>query len=824
MREIARQLSIALRSLSRQPGIMLPAVITLALGIGSNTALFAYLSAILWPALDAPHPERVVNVYSGMDSEPRLIASYPEYLDLARLQTAVVDLVGTSRFGASITDRERSSFGWTALVTGNYFPFFAARPALGRLLQPADDRAGAPPVVVVSHRFWKGSLGGDPAVVGRELRVNGVNLTVVGVAAPGFQGAGQASALYVPVHLSDLLTATQRLENRESRMLSLLGRLAPGMTEAKAQAAFDVLGRSLDASTPLADGKPRRMAVVSYGRFDPGFEDNGYVDRAWILMAVASAFLLLGCASIANLLLARALSKQREWGIRASLGASRGRLLGGVLAESLVLCAAGGGVALAVAAGLARRIEDFVMTPPGGLGDWAEGTRLLQFDARTAAFAGLLTVLCAVLGALGPVTRILRGDLLVPLKSDASGSGAMGRGRGSGLAPRKLLVVLQVGLSVLLLLVGGLLVRTLGSALHVDPGFPPDGLVLVTVNIPRNVMKGEDGGGAIYQRVLEEARKTPGVSSASLAHVMPASGLPRTLMAASLDRRDEEIEIAFNTVAPDYFRTMGIPILAGRALDERDREDTMRAVVVSQGLARRLWGERPALGRMLRLVDLSASEVAEKPFEVVGVARDIQTGSLMEPPGPLVYLSHEQRRHPRMTLVVRASAPLATLAPALRRSLQQAHPDLSIVALLTCRQQMARSLAEQRMYAEVAGLFALLGLAVAVVGLFGLMSYSVSLRGRELSIRMAVGARPVDVQRLVLRQGMELVIAGVAAGMAAALALSRVLAGMLYGVQVTDPVTFLSVPAVLAAVSLLACWLPARRAARLNPTVTLKSA
>jgi putative ABC transport system permease protein len=370
-------------------------------------------------------------------------------------------------------------------------------------------------------------------------------------------------------------------------------------------------------------------------------------------------------------------------------------------------------------------------------------------------------------------------------------------------------------------------VRTLGSALSVDPGFPPDGLVLVTVNIPRNVMQGEGGGGAIYQRVLEEARKTPGVSSASLAHVMPASGLSRTLMAASLDRREEEIEIAYNAVAPDFFRTLGIPILAGRALDERDREDTTRAVVVSQMLARRLWGERPALGRMLRLVDLSAPEVAEKPFEVVGVARDIQTGSLIEPPGPLVYLSHEQRRHPRMTLVVRASAPLAslgTLAPALRRSLQQAHPDLSIVALLTCREQMARSLAEQRMYAEVAGLFALLGLAVAVVGLFGLMSYSVSLRGREFGIRMAIGARPLDVQRLVLRQGMELVIAGVAAGMAGALVLSRVLSGMLYGVQVTDPVTFLSVPAVLAAVSLLACWLPARRAARLNPTVTLKSA
>jgi putative ABC transport system permease protein len=820
MRDVPRQLSTAVRSLSRQPAVMLPALVTLALGIGSNTALFAYLSAMLWPTLDAPHAERVVNVYSATTQEPLMIASYPEFVDLSRLQTAVVDLAGSARFGASVSSGEGSSFAWGALVTDGYFPFFAARPSLGRLLQAADHQPGAAPVAVVSHRFWMGTLGGDPAVVGKELRVNSINLTVVGVAAKGFQGAGLASALYVPVHLADLVTATPRLEDREARMLSLIGRTAPGVGEAKAQAAFDVLGRALDKSAPLADGKTRKMTVFSYGRFNPAWDTDGYVDRARTLMAVASAFLLLGCASIANLLLARAISKQREWGIRASLGASRGWLLSGVMAESLVLCAAGGLLALGVAAGLARRIEDYISTAPAGLGDWSEGTRLLQFDGRTAAFAALLTVLCAFLGALGPVLRILRGDLLVPLKSDAGAA----HGKGSDLSPRKALVVLQVALSVLLLLSGGLLVRSLGSAFSVDPGFNPDGLALVTVNIPRNITKKEGGGTAIYERLAEEVRKTPGVSAASLASMMPVSGFSRTLLAASLDRRDEQIEIAFNSVAPDFFRTMGIPVVAGRALDERDRDGAARAVVVSQTLAKRLWGERPALGRMMYLVDLAAPYVAEKPFEVVGVARDTRTTSVLEAPGPLVYLSYLQRPHPRMTLVVRSSTPFAALAPELRRSLRQAHPDLSIIDLVTCRQHVARSLGEQQMYAEITGLFALLGLAVAVVGLFGLMSYSVSLRGREFGIRMAVGARPVDVQRLVVGQGMRLVIAGTAAGMIGALALKPVLAGMISGIQVADPVTFLAVPVVLAAVSLVACWLPARRAARLNPTVTLKSA
>ncbi|HEX6861952.1 MAG TPA: FtsX-like permease family protein, partial [Thermoanaerobaculia bacterium] len=635
-----------------------------------------------------------------------------------------------------------------------------------------------------------------------------------------FQGFNLASAIYVPASLTDRATAVPRLHERDAQWLYLAGRLAPGVTKEKAQAAMAVLGRALDAAAPLPEGKPRRMEVMLYGEYDSGWGDPEFLDRARMLMGVASAFLLLACVSIANLLLARAISKQREWGIRASLGASRVWLLSGVLAESLVLCLVGGVLGLGVAAVLARRIESYVMTPPGGLGDWAEGTRMLQLDGRIAAFAALVTVLCALLGALGPALRVMRGDLLGPLKSDASASGT-GGGAG-GLAPRKVLVVVQVALSVLLLLTGGLLVRTLGQAMTVDPGFDPDGLLLVTVNIPRNVMEAE-GGAGIYRRVLEEARSTPGVAVASLAHVLPVAGFTRNLQAASLDRPDEQIEVAYNGVAPAYFETVGIPILAGRALDERDREDAPRTVVVSRGFAQKLWGGQAAVGRILRLDDPTAPEVGKRPFEVVGVAKDVRS-VLMEEPRPLIYLSHEQRKHPRMTLLVRSAAPAATLAPALRRALQEANPDLAIVNLVSCREHMTQGLSEQRMYAEVAGLFALLGLGVAVVGLFGLLSYSVSLRGREFGIRMAIGARPQDVQRLVVRQGMVLVAWGVVGGVAGALALTRAVAGMLYGVEATDPLTFVAVPAVLALVSLIACYLPARRAARLDPTVALKGA
>ena len=812
MRDLLRELSIAFRSLARQPAVMVPAVLTLALGIGANTAFFAYLASALRPTVDAPAPERIVSVFSGTEQDRRMISSYPELVDLRQRQDVVTDLFGTSRFGASVSDGRRSSFAWGGLVTGGYFSFFNTRPTLGRLLQPADDRPGAPPVMVLSHRFWIGTLGGDPEVVGRELRVNGTGVTVVGVAAKGFQGMNYAAAFYVPVLLSDRLTGSSRIDNRDARWLGVFGRLAPGVSLEKAQAGLDVLARALDAAAPRSDGEARRMTAVPFATFGAEAADEKFVDRARMLVGVASAFLLLGCVSIANLLLARAISRQREWGIRASLGASRGWLLSGVLAESLVLCLLGGLLGLGVAGVLAERIESFLLIAPSGVGDWSAGTKLMRLDGRAAAFAALTTVLCAFLGALGPALRVMRGDLLGPLKSE------LGGGAGS-LAPRKVLVVAQVALSVLLLLAGGLMARTLGQIWRVAPGFDPDGLLLVTVNVPRNVTARESGAD-IYQRVLEEARRTPGVVSASLSQNVPVSGWVHQVQAVSLDRQDEPVDVAVNAVSPGYFETMGIPILAGRAIDGHDRERAPRVAVVSRKMAQRLWGDGLAVGRSVRIADPAAT--GEQPFEVVGVAGDVRSATLLEEPGPLVYFSSEHRKQPRMTLLVRSAASPAALATGLRRALQEVNPDLAIVDLVDCREHLARGLAEQRMNAEIAGLFALLGLGVAVLGLFGLLSYSVSLRGRELGIRMAVGARPRDVQRLVLRQGMALVAWGVAGGLAGAFALTRAVAGMLYGVEATDPLTFAAVPAVLVLVSLIACYLPARRAARLDPKVALK--
>jgi putative ABC transport system permease protein len=819
MGEIAKDLGITLRSLARQPGMALIMVLTLALGVGASTALFAYVAAIAWPTMHAPEPERAVWVYTGTAEDPRAATSYPEYSDLRRQQTALRDLVAFSPFGATVSQGRAATFAWVQRVSGNYFSFFGARPAAGRLLQPADDRPEAEPVAVVSYLFWKGTLGGDPGALGRPLRLNGQTFTLVGVAPRGFQGQGIVSPLYVPLAQSDRLTGLPGLERRDARWLSLLGRVGPGVTLEQARQALDLTARSLDASVPLPDGK-RRFTAVPVTEFDPQTGGSDYLAAARVLLAAALLFVLLACANVTNLLLARATVRQREWGIRASLGASRRRLVGSVLTESLILCLAGGALGLAFAAGMARRIDAYVLTAPGGLGSWSEGSELVVLDPRALAFALAVALFCGLLCGLAPVLRLTRGDLLAAVKTDTAGA----VGPAGSLAPRKLLVIAQVGLSVLLLLGGSLLVRTLRNAERIDPGFDPQKLLLVSLYVPRNA--GVPGGGtdAVYQRLREQVATLPGVEAATLAHGVPLAGFSLPTRVTSAEHPDRPVETDANTVAPDYFETLGIPILQGRALDRRDRRDAPGAVVVSRELAHKLWGDANPVGRVLSMPDPPPHPGEPGPnFEVVGVARDVRAVSLTEPPRPMLYTSAEQRSYARLTLIVRAAGSPATLAPALRRAVLAAHPDLSIIELVTGGEQMRRSLAQQRMHAEIASLFGLLGLGVAVIGLFALLSYTVSLRVREFGIRMAIGARRHDVERLVLRQGMALVAVGLVLGLLSALALTRLLKSLLVGVAANDPWTFLGVAAALGLVTALACFLPARRASRLDPLAALRN-
>jgi len=820
MGELARHLVTTLRSLGRQPAVTVPVVLTLALGIGANTALFANFLQIFWPTFDAPHPERVVYVYMGTVEQPQQPTSYPDFQELQRQQQAVTDLISYSAAGASLGVGDQTTFVWQGLVSGGYFQFFALRPALGRLLQPDDDRPGADPVVVLSHRFWQSTLGGDPAILGQLLRINAQTFTVVGVAPAGFTGAGGLPPdLFAPLIQADRVTGLPRLARREGRWVNVLGRLSPGVPFGQAQAALASLGHALDESMPLTD--KRSVTAVRATGFDPdpeGTSGNPFIAASRVLMAAALLFLLLGCASVANLLLARSAARQREWGIRASLGASRTRLAGAALLESLLLCLAGGVAGLPIARLLAHRMGSYLVTGTAGIGDLRVDTEVIQLDHRALLFSLLAALLCSLLAGLGPVLRVAHRDLLAPLKSDAAGTGTPAR----ALAARRLLLVAQVALSVLLLLGGGLLMHSLSRAAGTDPGFSTDRMLLASVFVPRQVAE-DKAMDKLYARVLDAVRAVPGVTAASMSQVAPLSGWMRESTAASGEQPDRKVPISYTQVGPGYFTALGIPILEGRALDEHDRHDTQPAVVISQALAQKLWPGESALGRSLTLADPPRAGDLGPVFTVVGVSRDVRVKSMVEEPGPVLFVAHAQRMHPRMTIVARTGGPPLALAQQLRRALRDVSPDLSVVDLMTCREQISRSLGLPRMYAEVAGLFGLLGLVVAVAGLFGLLSYSVTLRGRELGIRMAVGARPVDVRRLVVRQGMTMVGVGVALGLAAAPPLTRLLASLLFGVGALDPVTFVAVPLVLALVALLACELPARRAARVDPAVVLRA-
>ena len=819
MRHLARTLSTTVRSLARQPQVTGPAVLTLALGIGALTALFAYLAAMLWPRLEIRDAERLVWVYSGTAEEPRQSTSYPDVMELLRRQSAVSELAAYSPFGSSVGLAEQTTYAWGQFVSGGYFSFVDAAPAAGRLLGPEDDRPEAPLVAVVSHRFWKGALGGDPHAVGHTVRLNGLPVTLVGVIPEGFTGLGLSASIYVPLVHADRISGLERIEKRDLRWVYLAGRLAPGLSQPAAQAAMDQLARALDETAPLAEGK-RRISLVAAGQYDPTPGEGGdpYLASAQILMAAAGLFLLLGCASIANLLLARATARQREWAIRAALGAGRLRLAGSVLLESLLLCLAGAAAGLPCAALLARRIDSFVVTPLPGFGNWGEGMTLVRLDARSILFACGTALACALLGGLAPVLRMMRRDLLDPLKSDAAGSGTAA----GALNARRLLVVAQVALSVVLLLDGGLLVRSLQGAQSLDPGFSPDRLLLASFYLPRSAGAGK--GTALYTRILDEARTIPGVTAATLTQVAPLSGVSRDMQVAPREKPQARIQITYNMVAPDFFATVGIPVLQGRPLDRRDRVDAAPAVVVNGMLARKLWGTTTnVLGRQIEVAEPPKPGEPGPVFEVVGVTADVRSVSPVKPAEPQIYFSHEQRSAARMTVAVRTSGPPLAAAGGLRRALRAVHPDLSVIEMMSCRDQLDRVLVLPRMYAEVAGLFGLLGLAVAMVGLFGLLSYSVSLRGREMGIRMAVGARPRDVRRLVVRQGMALVAAGIALGVALALSSARLLASLLFGVGAADPLTYILVPAVLTLVAFFACDLPARRAAGFDPARVLRS-
>ena len=829
--DLVQDAGYGLRTLRRAPGYTAAAVLTLALGVGANAAIFSLVDATVLQRLPVPEPERLVFVRT---ENAGVAFSYPEYADLRDHQAPLDGLMAWGGITASLNSGGGTDLVEGVIVTGNYFQVLGARPARGRLLSPADDRVpGAHPVAVISHGLWRRRFGARPDIVGHEVLLNGHRFTVVGVTPAAFTGAQLAVPrdLFVPMMMQPVMRPPRAgysgeqdpdlLRRRTARWLFLMGRLKPGVSAEEAQAALAPLGAPLAEAARRTDG-PVRFLVWPAAGGDPA-QRAQLVPVATLLLSVVGAVLLLACANVANLSLSRGAARGREIAIRLALGASRGRLVRQLLTESVLVALAGGSLGLLLAYGIVAALR---ASPPPGLTPPEFG-----IDARVLLFTLSVSVLAGVLFGLAPALGAARAALVPALKDGKAAADPRWR----RLDLRSALVVGQVGLSLMLLVAAGLLVRSLRRTQAIDPGFDAERLVAAPLQI-HLLRYTRERGVQFYRRLVEDVAALPGVQGAGLARTAVLTGGARVTslhlegraageggergegLGASATGRDS---VNVNVVDAGYFDTLGIRLRAGRLFGAEDAAASPPVAVVNETFERLHFPEGTLRDALHRRISLSGPQ---GPWaEVVGVVSDSKYRALTEPFVPTAFIPLAQNHESGVVLYVRTSGHPAALVPAVRRAVHALEPNLPVPDVRPVTDTIGRSLYLARMGAFLVGGFGGLALALSAVGVYGVMAFAVSRRTREIGVRMALGAHRRDVVRMVLADGLRLVLVGTALGLAAALGGARWLESFLYGVSGRDALTFAAVPVVLALVGLVACLVPARRASRVDPLVALRS-
>jgi predicted permease len=804
-------LRYTIRRLMQRPGFTLVAVLTMALGIGANSAIFTIVNTILLRPLPVESPGELVEIYSQEGDEEPVPNAYPDYLDIRGRDDLFVGVTGYTMDLLSMDVGDRSEVVMGEAVSGNYFELLGVPAARGRTFIPGEDDApGAASVVVISDGLWRRRFAADPNIVGRTLRLKGRPFEVIGVASPKFKGlnVGFASQMWIPVTTRARFGGDD-LEDRGSRWLMVKGRLRQGVTPEQAQAGMNVLGRQLATTYPESNDN-RRFTIIPTNdvRLHP-VVDRALMPVAALLMAVVGLLLLIVCTNLANLLLARALARRKEVAIRLAIGAGRGRLIRQLLTESLVLAILGGVFGLLIAIWTANLLVSF--QPP----IMFQLTLDLGIDGRVLAFTFLVSVLAGVFFGLAPALQATKPELIPALKDELDNVG--GRRRRFGL--RDSLVVAQVAISLVLLIGAGLFVRSLISAQDIDPGFERERVAIIMLS-PSIAGYEDSRARDLLSSVVERARTLPGVEGAALASRMPLGVSVNTnelFVEGVATPEGKAPSIDAVTVSSGYFDVMGIPLLQGRDFQEQDDESAPRVAIVSDAAARRFWpGENP-IGNRLRL----GSPEGELR-EIIGVARDTKVRTLGEEPRPYLYLPHLQRHRGFMALVTRTSGDPKPMLSTLRREILLVDEGMPIMESKTMTEHLGIMLFAPRMGGILLGVFGGLGVLLATIGLYGVVSYAAAQRTREVGIRVALGARPADVMQLVVGRGMMLVGVGVVIGLVLAFAAAVPLGSLLYGVSVSDPVTFVGIPLLLTGVAFVATMVPALRAARLDPTVALR--
>ena len=800
----------AIRTLRRSPGFTIIALLTLALGIGANTAIFSFVNGVLLKPLPYRDPHGIVMVWEKPPGGDRNGISTLNFLDWKN-QNTVFEHMAAINFGGNVTltgaGQPEELQG--VRVSASYFDIFGVQAVFGRTFAPDEDQLGKSQVVILSHRLWENRFGADPSIVGRTLTLSGKPCTVVGVMPAHSPFDRSYAQLWIP------LSFEPRDMTRDYHWMLSFARLKPGVSLEKAQAGMDAIGARIAAAYPESN----KGWGVTVERFEDRIVGPQLRRSLFVLLAAVGAILLIGCANLANLTLARGAAREREIAVRASLGAGAWRLIRQLLTENLLIAAAGGALGLGLGYAMIRGL--ILLAPPFSLPSEAN----VSIDPAILLFTLAVSLLTALLFGLAPAIHAARVDPASAMKEGGrSASSGAGRAR-----LRSALIVAEVALAFVLLAGAGLLVGSFFRMLHVDTGFTSTNVTTARLPIARDRFAHPEQL-LQYVRLLDDRlRAAPGVRDVAFSNVLPmqgwGDGMPFLVAGHAFVDRANRRACFYKRVTGSYFRTLEIRLLRGRTFTDRDTRGGAPVIVINEEMARRYFKGEDPLGKRILIQEILYGQPGlgpEIPWEVVGIVGDEQTGSLIDTKSPGVYVTFDQSPTNDLNMVLRASLDPRMLTSAIHAAVHAVDKDQAIADLETLEQIKSGTVSSDRMQTMLLAIFAALALLLAAIGIYGVISYSVTQRTHELGIRAALGASRGSLLGMVILRGMQLTLIGLAIGAAGALALTRLLASLLFGISPRDPVTLIGVAAVLSAVALLACYIPARRAAAVDPLVALR--
>jgi putative ABC transport system permease protein len=800
----------ALRMMGKNIGFTVAAIVVLGLGIGANTAIFSVVNAVLLKPLPYEHGDRLLLLREGTSRTGDMgrNVSVPELMDYRRQNRSLDALVEYHNMQFTLLGRSEPERVETGVVSWNFFDVLGVKPLAGRMFEPNDEKMGAPPVLLLSYEYWLRSFGGDPTVVGKAFRMNDKAHTVIGVLPP-FPQYPEQNDVYMPSSACPFRSDPQTIANRQGRMVRMFGRMKPGVKPAQAEADLSTVAASMQKEFPkdYPQGATLRIETTPL----KVMLTRDAKPTMLLLLGAAGFVLLIACANVANLNLARMVRRERELGIRTAMGAGRVRLFRQLLTESFLLALGGGALGLLLASGGLQLLVTYVARFTPRANEVHMDSAVLLFTLGAALFVSVVT---------GTAPALVRRESLVTTLKEGGNQSTLGAIRGK---LRSALIVAQVAVSFLLLIGAGLTVRSLINLQRVDAGFRPENVLTMQISMDFTKDMSNRSMLGFSDSLLEKVQAMPQVTSAAMSAEFPLDKSPASnnqylIEGQQGDSVDAKPTAEFNVVSPDYFRTLGVPILNGRPFDGRDRPDKPLVAIINQSLAQHHWrrGENP-VGRRI------SPDGGQTWTQIVGIVGDVRERQLDQAPADLIYVPYAQYPQMAPSLVARTQGDPMNIARAVVLHMYEVDPNQPAGRIQSLDQVRADSIAAPRLTANLLGLFALLALAIAAAGIAGVMALAVSQRTHEIGVRMAIGARPAEIVLMIIRQGMGLAIVGVTLGVLGALALTHTVRTLLFGVTPTDPVTFVGVAAVLSAAAFAACYLPARRAAQVDPLRALRT-